>query len=37
VELEQVNAHGVERNFFAGDKLPLFHEEISPGRNPLLA
>ncbi|KAH8945979.1 hypothetical protein BDL97_12G069100 [Sphagnum fallax] len=32
-----VNEHGVERNFFAGDKLPLFHEEIPPGRNSLLA
>lgn len=25
-----VNEHGVERKFHAGDKLPLFHEEISP-------
>jgi 20S proteasome subunit beta 1 len=32
-----VNEHGVERNFFAGDKLPLFHEEIPPSRNSLLA
>ena len=25
-----VNEHGVERKFHVGDKLLLFHEEISP-------
>jgi hypothetical protein len=25
-----VNEHGVEHKFHVGDKLPLFHEEISP-------
>lgn len=26
----QVNAYGVERNFYAGDQLPLFYDELAP-------
>jgi len=30
-----VNEQGVQRKFHAGDKLPLFHEEIAPRPSPL--
>lgn len=26
----QINADGVKRNFYPGDKLPLWHEEMEP-------
>lgn len=32
-----INEHGVTRNFYAGDKLPLWHEEILPRRTLLEA
>jgi 20S proteasome subunit beta 1 len=26
----QINADGVKRNFYPGDKLPLWHDELEP-------
>jgi hypothetical protein len=26
----QINADGVKRNFYPGDQLPLWHEELEP-------
>lgn len=26
----QINSEGVTRNFYPGDKLPLWHEELEP-------
>ena len=28
--MPQINADGVKRNFYPGDKLPLWHEELEP-------
>jgi len=33
--MPQINADGVKRNFYPGDKLPLWHEELEP-QNSLL-
>ncbi|KAJ7550173.1 hypothetical protein O6H91_07G086500 [Diphasiastrum complanatum] len=30
-----INSEGVKRNFYAGDKLPTWYEEIAPGISPL--